>query len=102
MGNKAFDDLIKACIGTINNTVSVLEKHVVSYMNRAQAGKQQAAVNLTTTQADMRKEKEMIEELKKFFATMKKESTTASLAMPSGHPLITGLVPSYDYTLDVC
>ena len=108
MGSKAFDDLltsIKAHIGKLNNTVSVLEKRVVSYMNRAQAGNQQAAVNLAMTQADVRKKKETIEELKKFFATMKKDWAEVNNRV-IGHvvwaPPITGLVPPYDYTLDVC
>ena len=77
----------------------------MSYMNRAQAGNQQAAVNLATTQADVRKKKETIEELKKFFATMKKDWAEVNNRV-IGHvvwaPPITGLVPPYDYTLDVC
>jgi len=106
VGNKAFDDLlasIKACIGTLN-TVSVLKKRVVSYMNCAQAGNQQAAVNLATTRADIRKKK-TIEELKKFFSTVKKDWAEVNNRI-IGHvvwvPLITSLVPPYDYTLDVC
>jgi len=89
----------------LNNTISALEKRVVSYMNRVQAGNQQAAVNPATTQADVRKKKEMIEEPEKFFVTMKKDWAKVNNRV-IGHvvwaPPITGLAPPYNYTLDVC
>jgi len=89
----------------LNNTISVLEKRVMLYMNRAQASNQQTAVNLATTQADMHKKKEIIEELKKFFAMMKKDWAKVNNCIISHviwAPSITSLVPPYDYTLDVC
>ena len=108
MGNKAFDNFlasIKAHIGTLNNTVSVLEKRVASYTIGAQAGNQQAARNLATTQADVDKKKETIEELRKFFATMKKDWAEVKNRV-IGHvvwaPPITGLTSPYNYTQDVC
>ncbi|KAI0028686.1 hypothetical protein K488DRAFT_89481 [Vararia minispora EC-137] len=107
MGNRAFDDLltsIKAHIGTLNNTVSILEKRVASYTIGAQAGNQQAARNLATTQADVGK-KETIEVLRKFFVTMKRDWAEVNNRV-IGHvvwaPPITGLTSPYNYTQDVC
>ena len=76
MGNKAFVGFlasIQAQIGTLKNTVAVLERWVVMYTKRADAGNQQAASNLVMTQAELDKKKVAIEELKAFFIKMKRE-----------------------------
>jgi hypothetical protein len=78
MGNKAFDDFLASIqahdIGTLNNTVTVLEKQVATYTRKAQAGNQQAASDLATTEADLNKKKAAIAELETFFVKMKEWS----------------------------
>jgi hypothetical protein len=75
MGNRAFDDLlesIQALIGTLNNTVTVLEKSVKTHAARAAGGNQQAAADLAKFQQNLDDTRATIAELKKFFATLKK------------------------------
>ncbi|KDQ10479.1 hypothetical protein BOTBODRAFT_163776 [Botryobasidium botryosum FD-172 SS1] len=104
----AFDDFlasIQANIGILNNTITVLEKCVVSYRKKAEAGNQQAARDLAMTEADMNTKKETIEELRKLFAKMKKDWSEVNNRV-IGHvvwaPPITGLNPPHGYTRDVC
>jgi len=108
MGNKAFDNFlatIQAHIGYLNNTVTVLKKQVVVYMRQMQAGNQQAASDLATTEADINKKKVVIEELKKFFIKMKKEWSKLNDRV-IGHvvwaPPIGFSTPPHGYTTDVC
>ena len=108
MGNKAFDDFlasIQASIGTLNNSVKVLIKRVNSLSKKAQAGNQQAAVDLAKTETELTNIRETIEELKGFFVTMKKGwSDVANRVI--GHvvwsPPIVGLHDTGNYTRDVC
>jgi hypothetical protein len=61
MGTKTFDDFlasIQAKIGNLNNTLTVLRKQAASFQRRANAGNQQAALDLVTTQADITKKEE--------------------------------------------
>ncbi|CAE6540131.1 unnamed protein product [Rhizoctonia solani] len=108
MGNKAFDDLlesIKAFIGTLNNTVTVLEKSVKSRAARAERGDQQAAADLVKFQQNLDDTKATIAELRKFFATLKKDWSEVNKRI-IGHvvwsPPITGLTAPHGYTRDVC
>ncbi len=108
MGKKAFDGFlvsIQAQIGTLKNTVAVLERQVVTYTKRADAGNQQAASNLVTTQAELDKKKVAIEELKTFFIKMKKEWAELKkrvIGYVIWAPPISVLTPPHGYTTDVC
>lgn len=76
MGNRAFDDLlasVQALIGTLNNTVTVLEKSVNRYAARAQGGNQQEVAELTKFQQSLDDTRVTIVELRKFFATLRKD-----------------------------
>jgi hypothetical protein len=108
MGNRAFNDLlasIKTLIGTLNNTVTVLEKRVKTYTARAGSGNQQAAADLAKFQRSLDETRATITELKNFFATLKKDWSEVNNRV-IGHvvwsPPITGLNPPHGYTRDVC
>jgi hypothetical protein len=82
-----------------------LEKQVATYTKKAQTGNQQAASDLASTQADMDKKKAVIEELKTFFAKMKKEWTELNdrvIGYVIWAPPISISTPPYGYTKDVC
>src|SRR6267142_3714882 len=78
MGTKAFTNFlisIQGHIGTLNNTVGVLEKRVTSLTARSVGvgpNAEQAARELVETQRELNKTRTAIEELKKFFVKMKK------------------------------
>jgi thioredoxin-like negative regulator of GroEL len=108
MGNRAFEDFlasIQAKIGILNNTVTVLEKRVASYKKKADAGDAQAAIDLAATEDDMKNKNDVIEALKAFFVTMKKDWSEVNdriigqvvWALP-----ITGNNAPHGYTKDVC
>lgn len=81
MGSRAFDDFlasIQARVGTLNNTVTFLEKRAVSYKRRADEGNAKAAADLVTTEGEKKKMKEATDALKAFFATMKKHWSKAN------------------------
>ena len=108
MGNRGFDDLlasIQALIGTLNNTVVVLEKKVRTYTARAEGGDQQAAADLARYQQNLDDTKKTIVELKSFFATLKRDWSDVVNRI-IGHvvwsPPITGLNAPDGYTRDVC
>lgn len=108
MGSRAFDKFlasIQAQIGTLNNTVTVLEKRIVSYKRRADGSSAKAAADLETTEGDMKKKKEAIDALKTFFATMRKDWSKAKDRI-IGHvvwaPPISGNNAPHGYTKDVC
>jgi hypothetical protein len=108
MGTQAFNDFlasIQAKIGNLNLTLTVLRKQAASFQRRVNAGNQQAAQDLATTQADITKKEETVEELKKFFAKMKKDWSDVDNRI-IGHvvwaPPITGLNPPHGYSLDAC
>jgi hypothetical protein len=108
MGNRAFDDLlasIQALIGTLNNTVTVLKKSVRRHATKAAGGDQQAAADLAKFQQNLDDTRATITELRKFFATLKKDWSEVNNRV-IGHvvwsPPITGLTPPHGYTRDVC
>lgn len=108
MGNRAFKDLLKSTqrlIGTLNNTAKIWEKNVMSYTARVAAGDQQAAVDLAKFQQNLDNTKVTVVELKKFYATLKKDWSDVSDRI-IGHvvwsPPIIGSTPSNTYTRDVC
>ncbi|KAJ2913566.1 hypothetical protein MD484_g6826, partial [Candolleomyces efflorescens] len=110
MGNRGFDDLltsIKALIGTLNNTIVVLEKSVKTYTARAQGGNQQAATDLVKYQQNLDDTKNTIVKLKNFYATLRKDWSDVNNRV-IGHvvwsPPITGLnaPDGPGYTQDVC
>ncbi|KAI9443580.1 hypothetical protein H4582DRAFT_1925837 [Lactarius indigo] len=108
MGNKAFEDFlasIQAEIGTSKNSVSVLEKSVNRYATRVEGGDQQAAEVHARYQQQLDDTKKKIVELKKFFATLKKDWSDVDKRV-IGHvvwsPPITGLNAPHGYTKDVC
>ncbi|EIW83357.1 hypothetical protein CONPUDRAFT_102106 [Coniophora puteana RWD-64-598 SS2] len=108
MGNKAFDDLlasIQALIGTLNNTVVVLEKSVTRHTARAQGGNPQAAAELAKFQQRLDDTKATIVELRGFFATLKKDWSDVDnrvIGQVVWSPPITGLIAPHGYTRDVC
>jgi hypothetical protein len=76
MGNRAFDEFlasIQAKIGSLNNTVTVLENRAASYKKKADVGNEQAATDPAATEDDIKNKKWAIEALKAFFVTMKKD-----------------------------
>lgn len=108
MGSRAFDNLlesIQALIGTLRNTVTVLEKRVSAHAERARAGNQQAAVDQGKFQQNLDETKATIAELRKFWATLKKDWSAVDNRV-IGHvvwsPPITGLNAPEGYTCDVC
>ncbi|KAI0033139.1 hypothetical protein K488DRAFT_85147 [Vararia minispora EC-137] len=108
MGNKVFKDLldsIQALIGTLNDTAKVLEKNVKTYTARVADGNQQAAADLAKFNQNLDDTRAMVVELKKFFATLKKDWSDVKDRI-IGHvvwsPPIIGSTPSNSYTRDVC
>lgn len=106
MSNRAFDHFlssIRAKIGNLNNTVTILKKRAASYKKKADTGNAQAARDLVAIEGDMNKN-EAIEALKAFFVTMKDWSVVNNRVI--GHvvwaPPITGLNAPHGYTQDVC
>ncbi|KAH9945505.1 uncharacterized protein BXZ73DRAFT_96322 [Epithele typhae] len=76
MGNKALDDLlasIQALIGTLKNTVVVLNKRVKAYTKKASGGDEQAAKDLATYQQNLNDTEATIVELRKFWALLKRD-----------------------------
>lgn len=81
MGDRAFHDLlesIEALIGTLIRTVTFLEKSVSTYAERARNGNQQAAVDQAKLQRNLDETKATIVELRKFWATSKKDWSAAT------------------------
>lgn len=111
MGNKAFNDFlifIQAKIGTLNNTVSVLEKRVTALVRKVEGGglnAEQAARDLAKTQDDLNEKKTVIKELKTFYVKMKKEWTELNdriIGYVTWAPPISVSTPPHGYTKDVC
>ncbi|KAH8930748.1 hypothetical protein BT69DRAFT_1327670 [Atractiella rhizophila] len=108
MGNKAFDDFlasIQANIGSLNGTVKVLKKRVASLTTTAHNGNGQAASDLADTRADLEKKEKAIEDLKDFFATMKKDWAAVNkrvIGQVVWAPPISGLNGPDGYTVDIC
>ena len=108
MGNSAFNNLlasIQALIGTLNHTVTVLEKNVRTYTAKAEGGNQQAAVDLAKFRQTLDETKTTIDELKKFFVTLKKDWSDIKkrvIGYVVWSPPITGLTPPHGYRQDVC
>lgn len=108
MGNRAFKELLESIqklIGTLNDTAKVWEKNVTRYTARVATGGQQAAVGLAKFQQNLDDTKATVVELKKFYATLKKDWSDVNDRI-IGHvvwsPPITGSTPSNTYTRDVC
>ncbi|KAJ3774136.1 hypothetical protein FB446DRAFT_493393 [Lentinula raphanica] len=108
MGDRAFDDLlasIKASIGTLNNSLDVLEKNVRSYTAKAADGNQQAAEDLVKYQQKLDDTKATILSLKRFFVTLRTkwgEVNNRVIGHVVWSPPLTGLNPPHGYTQDVC
>jgi hypothetical protein len=111
MGNRAFANLlasIQAQIGTLNNTVSVLERRVATYTRKVQEGgpnAAQAASDLAATEADKTKKQATIEDLKNFFVELKKEWSELNdrvIGYVVWAPPISVSNPPHGYTKDVC
>ncbi|CAE6450737.1 hypothetical protein ACGC1H_006560 [Rhizoctonia solani] len=108
MGDNAFDDLlasVKALIGTLNNTVTVLKKSVNRHAALAEGGDPQAVADLAKVQRNLDDTRDMIAELRKFFATLKKDWSEINNRI-IGHvvwspPIAAGTDP-HCYTRDVC
>lgn len=108
MGGTKFDDLflsIQALIGSLNMKITLLEKNVKSYTTRMEGGNQQAVVDLAKVQQKLDETRETIVELKKFYATLKRDWSKVNDRI-IGHvvwaPPITGLTAPHGYTQDVC
>lgn len=108
MGGTKFDDLflsIQALIGSLNMKITLLEKNVKSYTTRVEGGNQQAVVDLAKVQQKLDETRETIVELKKFYATLKRDWSKVNDRI-IGHvvwaPPITGLTAPHGYTQDVC
>ena len=108
MGTKAYDNLlksIKAHIGTLKATVSVLEKQAKRYSNAVEQGSPGAEAKLAATETDMRNKNEAIEELRKFFVTAKKdwgELRDRVIGHVVWAPANSVFTPPHGYTKDVC
>ena len=111
MGIKAFTNFLRSIqghIGTLNNTVGILEKWITALTTRSEGGSpnaEQAARELVETQGQLSKTRTAIEELKKFFMKMKKQ-WAKSKDRVIGHvvwapPLSLSTAP-HGYTKDVC
>lgn len=111
MGTKAFTNFlisIQGHIGTLNNTVGVLEKRVTALTARSEGSGpngQQAAGELVESQRELSKTRTAIEELKKFFVKMKKQWTKPKDRV-IGHvvwaPSVSVSTAPHGYTKDVC
>ncbi|CAE6480993.1 unnamed protein product [Rhizoctonia solani] len=108
MGDKAFTDFltsIQARIDHLNFNVTFYEKQIAAYTMKTQAGNQQAASYLATTQAEMDKKKAAIEALKTFFVRIKKEWSGLNnriIGYVVWAPPIVARAPPHGYTKDVC
>jgi hypothetical protein len=111
MGTQAFTNFlisIQGHIGTLNNTVGILEKRITALTTRSEGGApnaERAARELMETQSQLSKTRTAIEELKKFFVKMKKQWAKAKDRV-IGHvvwapPLSFSTTP-HGYTKDVC
>ncbi|KAH7883420.1 hypothetical protein F5I97DRAFT_1939188 [Phlebopus sp. FC_14] len=111
MGTRAFTNFfisIQGHIGTLNNTVGVLEKRVTVFTARSEGGgpnAEQAAGELVETQRELNKTRTAIEELKTFFVKMKKRWTKPKDRV-IGHvvwaPPVSVSTAPHSYTKDVC
>lgn len=108
MGNGAFRDLlafVQARIGTLSNTVIVLQKKVDYNEPRAAAGNLQAATDLAKFQQQLGETRVEIDKLRRFFAVLKKDWANVNDRV-IGHivwsPPITGFNAPHGYTKDVC
>ncbi|KZS93092.1 hypothetical protein SISNIDRAFT_474567 [Sistotremastrum niveocremeum HHB9708] len=106
MGNRAFDNLlesIQALIGTLRNTVTVLEKRVSAHADRARVGNQQAAADQDKFQQSLDETRATIADLRKFWAALKKDWSAVDNRV-IGHvvwsPPISGLNPVCVVKLD--
>ena len=76
MGSRAFNNLlasIQAKIGNLNKTITVLQRHAISYKRKVNASDAQAATDLMANAVNMKNKTEMIEALKVFFIMMKND-----------------------------
>ena len=108
MGGTKFNDFflsIQALIGSLNMKITLLEKNVKSYTTRVEGGNQQAVVDLAKVQQKLDEMRETIVELKKFYATLKRDWSKVNDRI-IGHvvwaPPITGLTAPHGYMQDVC
>jgi hypothetical protein len=111
MGTGAFANFLKkiqAHIGTLNNTVDILERRVQVLTARSQGGghsAQQAADELKESERELIKTQAAVGELKKFFVKVNKEWTNAADRV-IGHvvwaPPISVDTALHSYTKDVC
>ncbi|KAG8706738.1 hypothetical protein FRC09_002247, partial [Ceratobasidium sp. 395] len=108
MGDKAFEDYItsiQAYIGTLNKCVIISEDSITSHTAEAQAGDQQAAVELAQLQQSLDDMRAEIAEFKQFYALLRKDWSDVNSRI-IGHvvwsPPITGSTPPHGYTRDVC
>ena len=108
MGNRAFEELLEstqALIGTLRNSTTFLVKNVELSEARVADGDQKAAADLAMYQQSLQQMRDMIAELKIFFATLKKDWTDVKnrvIGYVVWSPPITGLNLPYGYTRDVC
>jgi len=108
MGGTKFNDFllsIQALIGSLNMKITLLEKNIKSYTTRVESGNQQAVVDMAKVQQKLDETRETIVELKKFYATLKRDWYKVNDRI-IGHvvwaPPITGLTAPHGYTQDVC
>jgi len=108
MGGTKFNDFllsIQALIGSLNMKVTLLERDVKWYAARVEGGNQQAVVDLAKVQQKLDETRETIVELKKFYATLKRDWSKVNDRI-IGHvvwaPPITGLTAPHGYMQDVC
>jgi len=108
MGGTKFNDFllsIQALIGSLNMKITLLEKNIKSYTTRVEGGNQQAVVDMAKVQQKLDETRETIVELKKFYATLKRDWYKVNDRI-IGHvvwaPPITGLTAPHGYTQDVC
>ncbi|KAL6306401.1 hypothetical protein BKA93DRAFT_729418, partial [Sparassis latifolia] len=111
MGTKAFTTFlisIQGHIGTLNNTVGVLEQRVTALTTRSEGSgpnAEQVAGELVETQRELSKTQTAIEELKKFFVKVKKQWTKLK-DWVIGHviwaPPVSVSTAPHGYTKDIC
>ena len=108
MGGTKFNDFllsIQALIRSLNMKITLLEKNIKSYTTRVEGGNQQAVVDMAKVQQKLDETRETIVELKKFYATLKRDWYKVNDRI-IGHvvwaPPITGLTAPHGYTQDVC
>ena len=111
MGTRAFANFLKSIqghIGTLNNTVDILEKQITASTARWEGGgpdAEKVARDLVEAQSQLSKTRTAIEELKKFFVKIKKQWSQPKDRV-IGHvvwaPPISFSTAPHGYTKDVC